>query len=213
MCRRFYRSFHESEVFDVFGATNHDYPAMFSAKKCDVHPATFHPVLTQQNPAEAREFVPMRWGMIPSSAKSLSRYAGFTTINARAETLEARRTWSVPFHRKRCLVPVSGFYEWNGLDPYRKLYAVEMVNQMPFALAALWDCWKNPLDNKEILSYTIITTESNHLLNHISTRMPVIVEAPDFDRWLTVKRHLDWPFDLFRPFSAEKMSLVELIGE
>jgi putative SOS response-associated peptidase YedK len=129
-------------------------------------------------------------------------------MNARAETLETKAMWSVPLQSGRCLVPVSGFYEWKASDAGEKLYAVEMATREPFALAALWDCWKNPVNRQEILSYTIITTESNDLLTKISTRMPVIVESRDFDRWLDDRQ--EPPYDLLRPYPGEKMSLLEL---
>ncbi|MGD0799603.1 MAG: SOS response-associated peptidase family protein [Acidobacteriaceae bacterium] len=60
-----------------------------------------------------REMVAMRSGMVPHFAKSPAEFKGFSTINAKAETLLSRAIWRVPFHRRRCLIPADGFTNGN----------------------------------------------------------------------------------------------------
>jgi putative SOS response-associated peptidase YedK len=62
----------------------------------------------------------MRWGMVPHFAKNLADFKGFSTINAKAETLTTKPMWRDSFHRRRCLVPADGFYEWKKLDAKTK---------------------------------------------------------------------------------------------
>jgi putative SOS response-associated peptidase YedK len=146
MCRRYYRSFHESGMEALAGLSATDNSAIFPQGRCDVNPTTFQPVILERPSSRNRQLVTMRWGMIPRFAKSLSLFRGSATMNAKAETLSMRTMWLAPLYSGRCLVPVSGFYEWTDSDLDRKSYAVEMADRKPFALAALWDSWKNPLD-------------------------------------------------------------------
>jgi putative SOS response-associated peptidase YedK len=92
-----------------------------------------------------REMVAMRWGMVPHFAKSLADFKGYSTINAKAETLTTQAMWRVPFQRRRCLVPADGFYEWKALDTKTKQpYAFTIRSGEPFAFAerfvsGVWD--------------------------------------------------------------------------
>jgi putative SOS response-associated peptidase YedK len=191
MCRRYYRSSHELESTVLFGLSGIETAPLFSNSKCDISPTTFQPVILERSDSASREVISMRWGMIPRFAKSDALYKACNTINAKAETLAKRAMWSVPLHGGRCLVPVSGFYEWKVSDVDRQFYAVEMTDGRPFALAGLWDTWKNPVTGHEVLSYSIITTNSNDLLDNVSTRMPAIIAASDYKRWL-YKRRTQW---------------------
>jgi putative SOS response-associated peptidase YedK len=99
----------------------------------------------------------MRWGLVPHFAKSLADYKGFSTINARAESLLKSAMWRVPFQRRRCLVPADGFYEWKKIDPKTKQpYAFAVTDREPFAFAGLWDSWKEP-DGGWLQSYSILS--------------------------------------------------------
>jgi putative SOS response-associated peptidase YedK len=155
----------------------------------------------------------MRWGMIPRFAKSDALYKACNMMNAKAETLTTRAMWSVPLHSGRCLVPVSGFYEWKVSDVDRQFYAVEMIDGRPFALAGLWDAWKNPITDQKILSYSIITTDSNDLLDNVSTRMPAIIASSDYKRWLAKDGPNGPPYDLLRPFPPKNMTIVDAFDD
>ena len=59
-----------------------------------------------------REFVPMRWGLIPRWWSKTIKDAKIATFNARAETIETKPFFRDAFKRTRCLIPMSGYYEW-----------------------------------------------------------------------------------------------------
>ena len=147
----------------------------------------------------------MRWGLVPYFTKQLSDVKGISTINARAETIQTSPTWRTPFNKRRCLVPVDGFYEWKKLDAKTKQPFVFMMrDSAPFAFAGLWDAWKAP-DGTWLQSFSIVTTEANELMSAVHTRMPVILHAKDYDRWL--QRDAEQPpLDLLRPFESEEMT-------
>ncbi len=80
---------------------------------------------------------------MPYFAKSPADFKGFSTIHARAETVQSSATWRGPFERRRCLVPADGFYEWKKLDPKTKQpFAFGLKDAALFAFAGLWDAWK-----------------------------------------------------------------------
>lgn len=213
MCRRYYRSPHKTDSEDLFGLSWIETAPLFSNSRRDISPTTFQPIILERSDPAIREIVTMRWGMIPRFAKSDALYKACNTMNAKAETLTTRTMWSVPFHSGRCLVPVSGFYEWKVSSIDRQLYAVEMTDGTPFALAGLWDAWKSPVTDQEILSYSIITTDSNVLLHNISTRMPAIIAASDYERWLSRDSPDGPPYDLLRPFPSEDMIIAEVFDD
>lgn len=73
-------------------------------------------------------------------------------------------------------------------------------------LRGLWGAWKNPATDDWLQSYTVITTDPNELMESIHTRMPVILHAKDYDRWLSREATDQPPGDLSRPFEAEAMT-------
>ncbi len=152
----------------------------------------------------------MRWGMVPYFAKSAAEFKGFSTINAKAETVESRALWRRPFERRRCLVPADGFYEWKKLDAKTKQpYVYTLCDGAPFAFAGLWDAWKDPATGDWLQSFAILTTEANELTGEVHDRMPVILHARDFERWLSRDETERPPVDLLRPYEAEAMRADE----
>jgi putative SOS response-associated peptidase YedK len=141
--------------------------------------------------------------MVPYFAKNLADFKGFSTINAKAETLTSKPMWRGPFQRRRCLVPADGFYEWKTLNAKTKQpYAFTLSSGDPFAFGGIWDAWKEP-DGGWLQSFAIITTDPNELTVH--NRMPVILKSSDYDRWLTRDDPEHPPVDLLRPYDAGDM--------
>ncbi len=106
-------------------------------------------------------------------------------INARAETLTQKPSFKNSFKERRCLVLADGFYEWRKTEKKNIKIPMRFVlkSQEPFAFAGLWDAWQKP-DGDMLLSFTIITTEANDLMQPIHDRMPVILREKDEDIWL-----------------------------
>jgi putative SOS response-associated peptidase YedK len=144
--------------------------------------------------------------MVPNFAKSLVDFKGFSTINAKAETLLSKPLWRVPFHRRRCLIPADGFYEWKRLDEKTKQpYAFAMSNGEPFAFGGVWDAWKDPATEDWLQSFSIITTDPNELTATVHDRMPVILKPSDYDRRLDRVDTERPPADLLKPYDAAEM--------
>ncbi|MEX1066631.1 MAG: SOS response-associated peptidase [Aquisalimonadaceae bacterium] len=131
-----------------------------------------------------REGVMVRWGLVPSWAKG--EPPRYSTINARAETIETAATYRSPWRRgRRCLVPALGYYEWQVVDGRKQPYFIRLAGGEPFALAGLWESSRKP-DGGVVESCTIITVPANPMVAEIHSkgRMPAILSAGDCAAWL-----------------------------
>jgi len=125
----------------------------------NVTPTDVMPVVRQTQ--DGRELAMMRWGLVPYWAKDLS--IGNKQINARAETIATRPAFKEAFHRRRCLVPTDGFYEWKKDGKKKQPYRIIMADDSVFAFAGLWERCRSPA-GENIETLTIITGEPNDLV-------------------------------------------------
>jgi putative SOS response-associated peptidase YedK len=118
-------------------------------------------------------------------------------INARAETVATSRAYAPSFARRRCLVPADGWYEWQKSatatdakgKPRRQPFFVRLQDGGPLAFDGVFEFWRDrsradddPL--RWVTTYAIITTEAEPGLDLIHDRMPFVVPADRWDRWL-----------------------------
>jgi putative SOS response-associated peptidase YedK len=120
-----------------------------------------------------------RWGLVPSWAKETS--IGNKLINARAETVAEKPSFRSAYKRRRCLVPMSGFYEWKRDGKAKQPYFIRTRDPL-FAVAGLFERWERP--NEVVESCTLLTTRANAAVGAIHERMPVIVPRKLFSVWL-----------------------------
>lgn len=205
MCGRYLRRSDKQRIAEAFRVS--ELPASFILPPdYNVAPTSMQPVIRLNRDTGDREMVLMRWGLIPYFAKSAADFKGFSTINAKAETVTERAMWRRPFEKRRCLVPADGFYEWARIDPKtKKPFAYTLTNGRPFAFAGLWDAWKHPANGQWLQTFAIITTIANELTGQVHDRMPVILHPQDYDRWLKRGEAERLPVDLLRPYEAEGM--------
>jgi putative SOS response-associated peptidase YedK len=145
----------------------------------NIAPGDLNPVITRHSPNEISR---MLWGLIPYWARDDS--FKFKTINARVEGIESKATYRKPFRTRRCLVPATGFYEWDKPVKPSQPYYFKLKHEELFAFAGLYDIWRDPKTGKEVNSYTIITTQANGVVGKIHPRVPVILQKEDEEEWL-----------------------------
>jgi putative SOS response-associated peptidase YedK len=170
----------------------------------NIAPTQLAPVILDGGTRSLDQF---RWGLIPSWAKDPT--IGHKLINARAETLAEKASFKRPFQRSRCLVPADGFYEWQAKGKVKIPMRIRLKSQEPFALAGLWDTWKDA-EGKELKTFTIITTEPNEVLAPIHNRMPVIFRPQDEAMWLDPTAEIKHLTDALKPYPAEEMEAYEV---
>lgn len=170
-------------------------------------PPRFNIAPTQNVPAVLqtegdREIDLLHWGLIPSWAKDLS--IGNKMINARAETIAEKPSFRNAFKRRRCLIVSDGFFEWQRREKRKQPYYFRVGKGELFAFAGLWEHWQDT-SGTEINSCTIVTTSPNELMAEIHDRMPVILHAEDYDRWLDPDANSSELQSLLRPYEADRM--------
>ena len=158
----------------------------------------------------------MRWGLIPPWARDKS--IGAKLANARAETIDEKPSFRQPFRRRRCLLPVDGYYEWESRPSGKQPIYYSMRDGDLFCLAGLWETWTTPEQTDEpelpglgqaqaetLCTFTVITTTPNRLAKRVHDRMPVIVHPADYDRWLSAESQAADLKQLLQPFDDESM--------
>ena len=176
MCGRYELSSHPTAIALAFGL----------AHPPDLRPR-YNIAPTQQVPivrvdqAGRRELVQVRWGLIPRWARDPS--IGSRMFNARAETVAEKSAFRVAYARHRCLIPASGFYEWQVTSAGKQPMHIGLSDGRPFGMAGLYERWRSPSD-EVVDTCTIITTRASDALRPIHERMPVIVAEAEHARWL-----------------------------
>ncbi|HJP83843.1 MAG TPA: SOS response-associated peptidase [Fimbriimonadaceae bacterium] len=138
----------------------------------------------------ALSLIAAKWGF-PITGRPL-------IINARAETVLERGLFADAAKKRRCLIPVSGFYEWDKNANPKQPFCFRMADESPFALAGLWRRCEDQIE------FVICTTEPNELLEKYHNRMPSIIDREEYGTWLFGETEEAVSLAI-EPFRAEKM--------
>ena len=121
------------------------------------------------------------WGLVPKW--SPDPRVGAKMFNARSETVTEKPSFREAFARRRCLVPVTGFYEWKRRGDQSEPHYFTSPDNRLLALAGLWERWEYP-GGDVLETCSVLTTAANRLMRRVHHRMPVILPAAAHDRWL-----------------------------
>ena len=183
MCGRFTSTTPTSELADFFDAET-DLPD--DDENFNVTPTSDIRVIHEDENGQRRLDL-MFWGLVPSWAESPAM--GSRLINARSETVAVKPSFRSAFRRRRCIIPVDGFYEWVQVPERRKKQPVYISARdgKPLAFAGIWETWRSkdePSSNGELRSCSIITGPPNDLIAPLHDRMPMILPRDDWSTWL-----------------------------
>jgi putative SOS response-associated peptidase YedK len=180
MCGRARLSSDVSEIRIAFGVPperpSPNFPPSWNVAPTDSLPG--RPLRPQGRAAQPRHAA---LGPDPLLAKDIK--VGFANINAKAEGIESKPAFRKAFERRRCLVPLDGFYEWKTTDGGKQPYALALADRGIMALAGLWENWHSP-GGEWVRSFAIITTTPNELCAETHNRMPVILKPDAWSAWL-----------------------------
>lgn len=152
--------------------------------------------------------VNLLWGLIPSWAKD-SKISSHL-INARAETLDEKPSFRAAYKQRRCLIPATGFYEWQKTEQGKQAFHICRQDHQLFAFAGLWEHWQH--NSETIFSCTIITTAANQLVQPVHDRMPVIIAKPDYGSWLDNRQPLAAMAQILANDAYEDMMIYPISG-
>jgi putative SOS response-associated peptidase YedK len=177
MCTRY--SLIQSDLRQVLVQLGIAPPDPLPASRYNVPPGSFLPAV-RSGASGSREFALLRWGLVPAWARA----AGHAPVNARAETLAEKPTFRDAFRRRRCLIPASGFFEWQTRGRVKQPWLIRRTDEAPFCFAGLWDTWTAPDDAAPLETCAVITTAPNALMAPIHDRMPVILREDRWEQWI-----------------------------
>ena len=200
MCGRYRLSRRKEVLAEHFGT---DFDDLEWEPRYNIAPTQPVPVIRRLPDSPVRKAAIMRWGLIPSWASDSK--VGARTINARSESAASKPSFSEPLRKQRCLVLADAFYEWRRAGKAKQPFCFEVENGAVFAFAGLWDCWRDP-GGRFVESCTILTTTPNELLAGVHDRMPAILSAELYDRWLDPRtQDMSRVLAMLRPFDSNRM--------
>jgi|SRR5579863_3205990 len=204
MCGRYTLRVSPAELAEIFEVVN----SFDWSPRYNIAPTQTVAAVRAARDAKGRELSLLRWGLIPSWAKDPK--IGSTLINARADTVATKPSFRSAFRKRRCLIAVDGFYEWQAVpgQKTKQPYLINVKDVPAFAFAGLVEHWTNP-EGTPVDTCTIITTTANSLMERIHNRMPVILDPADYDQWLDPSRQdPDVLLPLLKQFPADRMQAV-----
>lgn len=170
MCGRYKQTSHLQALLELFGAT----AAAEEIPAGVLGPGMRVPVIRDG------KLDTMYWGYVPHWSKD-----GHKSINARSETIAEKPSFRDSFALRRCIIPANGFYEWDKSKRPPQPYDLHYRDHHSFAMAGIWDSWKNPETGEVKEGFAIITTPAVMTISHIHDRMPAIFNTPEeWQAWL-----------------------------
>jgi len=144
------------------------------------------PVITADKP---NEFQFYQWGLIPKWTPNAELAKQFRTnnLNAKSETIFEKRSFNRPIKSQRCLIPVTGFFEWRDVNKKKYPYHIHLKHEEIFCLGGIYDEWVNRDTGEIFNTFAIVTTEANPLMakiHNLKQRMPLILAKQNTKDWL-----------------------------
>ncbi len=175
MCGRYSLDATPEELVEAFALAE----AIAFEPRYNIAPTQEIPVVRAHPVTGQRRITWLRWGLTPrwwTEPRPI--------INARGETLE--RKFQRAFHKRRCLVPATGFYEWQKLGGAKQPFHIQRHDRKLFAFAGIWERYRDDLekDSTIIDACAIVTTAPNKILEPLHDRMPVILDPSAYATWL-----------------------------
>lgn len=124
-----------------------------------------------------------RWGLVPWWAKTIPPAP---LINKRVETLGSNPGFKRLLQQQRCLIPMTGFFEWVLIKDKKQPFFIRGLAQPLLAAAGLWSQWQTPA-GETLWSACLITTDAFDSLHQYHARMPFFLNAQQQVTWLSEK--------------------------
>lgn len=189
MCARFVTVARFTDIKAEFGVTGD--PPEGTGTSYNVAPSSAIAAITRNG---EKHFTLARWGLLPHWARDPRN----PMINARAETIEHKKSFIGPLRNHRAIIPAEGFYEWKHGAGRKQPWYFHLRSGRPLGMAAIISPWE-PRDGTKILTIAIITTNANRVVAPVHERMPAILTPEQAELWLS-------------PVGADPSALKTLLG-
>lgn len=184
MCGRYALFGPSSRMREQFGVEPFDWTGCYNIAPNPGSPRRPEPsrIPIMRAPCGEREIALVQWSLLPFWSRE--RFVRYSTFNARIETVATARSFREPFRYRRCIVPASGFYEWQETGaPRKQPWFIHDSSGRLLALAGLWDRWRGE-GEQVIESCTIIVQDPDEAVADVHDRMPVILAPELYADWL-----------------------------
>lgn len=188
------------EYFDIY-----DPGIEFRLPRYNIAPGEMIPAVVYEG--DRRYFRLLKWGFVPDFARKDAK--PLRLINAKSETVREKPAFRSAFRRRRCLIPVTGFFEWQATGKGKVPYYITVKNRPIFALAGIWDEYRTATGEAGA-ACAILTTAAGGELLSIHERMPVIVDETNFGPWLDDGIDPGKLGALFFSIPGERLALAEV---
>ena len=178
MCGRFTRHYTWQQIQWMYGLIP---PASNLQPRFNICPTTDVDAVVSHD--GRRELVSMHWGLVPNWWNKPLKEMKLATFNARAETVATKPIFRDAFRRSRCLLPASGYYEWQNTPEGKQPYYFTRRDGEVMTIAGLWDEWADRASGGKLKSCCMVITQANDLVAQVHDRMPVVLEPKDFQQW------------------------------
>lgn len=170
------------------------------------------PVVTSQQPDIIQFY---RWGLIPAWTPNHELAAKFenNNLNARSETVFEKKSFSSAIRKQRCIIPVTGFFEWREVNKQKYPYHIQLKNDELFFLGGIYDSWVNKETGEVFNTFSIITTPANPLMAKIHNRkqrMPFILNQEQISIWINPNLKEDVIKPMMQPFDEHLMKAYSI---
>ena len=178
MCGRVYQTYSDEELYFRYMSRRPEIPFGWSPvyNLCPTQDSPIVRIVSGEIQIDR-----MRWQLVPATEPVFS--TKLSTINARSEGIFSRPLYRDLVIRQRCIVPVSGFYEWKRSGELRRPFRIHLRDEAIMSFAGIWDTWR-PGTSEERRSFSILTTSANDFMRDIHNRMPVILDRSHEAAWL-----------------------------
>jgi putative SOS response-associated peptidase YedK len=201
MCGR-YQLLHLSRLAERFGLNQYALDRLDLAPATNISPTQRVPVILADHVVAM-----LHWGLIPPSALDMRS----AIVNARAEAISEKKMFRRAFRSQRCLLPASGFYEWQTSTHTKAKtpYLYTLADDELFAFAGIWEVWHARPSGQEFRTCAIVTTTPNELVAQVHDRMPAILHPEDEAEWLNPQDgDVGRLAGFLRPYPAEAMHTI-----
>lgn len=154
------------------------------------HAAAFNlpawPIIANEAPGVIQFF---QWGLIPFFIKNKNDAdkIRFMTLNAKIETLHQKKSFSTSARNRLCLIPSTGFFEWQQVGKSKQPWFIRVAGEEIFSIAGIWDIWRDPFTDIQYFTFSLITREAIGIMKEIHNtklRMPFILPKSIEKDWL-----------------------------
>jgi putative SOS response-associated peptidase YedK len=162
------------------------------------------PILTMEEPDSFRFY---KWGLVPFFVKNLEQALKLRTMtpNCIGEEAFDKPSFRIPIRNHRCIVPVSGFFEWQTVNKLKYPYFIYNTNHEIISLAGVYDSWLDTSSGEIYNSFSIVTCPANSLLtkiHNIKKRMPLILNDDQVKTWLNPNTTQEVVLSLVQPYNG-----------